>query len=94
MRRECDGQPWRSPPRLHWALRADYGQARYVNGQLQETNHRLGSIEQGKLASMDSQLRETNQRLASVERQLAATNDKLETLEGAVKAIPGLDPKD
>ena len=65
-----------------------------LNGQLQETNNRLGSIEQGKLASMDSQLRETNQRLASVERQLAATNDKLGTLEGAVKAIPGLDPKD
>ena len=65
-----------------------------LNGNLEETNHRLGSIEQGKLASMDNQLRETNQRLASVERQLAATNDKLETLEDAVKAVPGLTPKD
>ena len=65
-----------------------------LNGQLETTNTRLASIDENKLASIDSRLSETNRRLANVEIQLAATNEKLETLEGAVKRVPGLSSKD
>ena len=65
-----------------------------LNGQLETTNARLASIDQNKLASIDSRLSETNRRLANVEIQLAAATEKLETLEGAVKRVPGLTPRE